>query len=369
MRLFLFFSILLLCSCSKHEQATSVKTLSFGDNYEFDINDIISYKFIPLETSDNCLISNIKQVVIIDNKIYINSGGDKLLVFDIFGKFITQIGNKGNGPGEYRAIWNFNIDIEKQNIMVADAGQNRIIYYTLDNYKHIETKTIFYFTDCCWLSDGNIAWLFWGGYESEDKDRYYIKITDSKFNELKLLHPLDYKFMYPVLCGSSLYTQNQKTYLNLPYTPVIYEVTSQSITPSYQLDLGKHKFAPSEWMEKEAEQDYSVVTKTDYISSQNVKETNNYVSASYYAKGANAFIGFYNKETGLSCKYSLPEFIRHTGLTGTSIVVNTFEDSFITFLNASVLKRNPNSKIAELKTISESINDEDNPVLCFITLK
>lgn len=369
MRLLLFFSILLLCSCSKHDQGTNVKTLLFGDNNEFDINDIISYKFIPLETSDDCLISNIKQVVIIDNKIYINSGGDKLLVFDISGKFITQIGNKGNGPGEYRTICNFHINSKEQIITVADGGQNRIIYYTLNDYEHIKTKTIFYFGSCCWLSDGNIAWFFWGGYESKDKDRYYIKITDEKLNELKLFYPLDYKFMYPVLCGSLFYTLNQKSYLNLPYTPIIYEVTSQSISPSYQLDLGKHKFAPSEWMEKEAEQDYSVVTKTDYISSQNVKETNNYVSASYYAKGANAFIGFYNKETGLSCKYSHPEFIRHTGLTGTSIIINTFEDSFITFLNASVLKRNPNSKIAELKTISESINDEDNPVLCFITLK
>lgn len=368
MRLFLLFAIALLCSCSRQEQSSNIKTLSFGDNNEFDINDVMACKFIPLETSEDCLISKVEQIIINENKIYINSGKDKLLVFDTSGKFITQIGNKGNGPGEYRSIWNFHVDNKKQILTVADAGQNRIIYYSLGDYRHIETKTLFYFTDCCWLSDNNIAWLFWGGYESKDKDRYYIKITDERLNELKLLHPLDYKFTYPVLCGSQFYTLNQKSYLNLPYTPAIYEITSQSITPSYRLSLGQHKFAPSEWMEKEAERDYSAIVQTDYISSQNVKETDNYISVSYYAKGANAFIGFYNKKTGQSCKYPLPEFIRHTGLTGTDIVVDTFKDSFITCLDASVLKRYPNSKIAKLKIISENINEEDNPVICFIKL-
>lgn len=369
MKLHLLFSILLLCSCSKQELATNTNSILFGDKNDFDINSIVSYKFIPLETSGECLISNIEQIIIKDNKIFINSGKEKLFVFDILGKFITQIGNKGNGPGEYKAIFNFHIDDANNRIIVADAGQNRVIYYTLDNYKHIETKSIFYFTDCCWLSDSNIAWFFWVGYESEDKKRHYIKITDDKLNELKLLHPLDYNFKNPVLCGSLFYTQNQKHYLNLPYTPFIYEVTSQNITPSYQLNLGKHKFATSEWMEKEAKQNYASIIQTDYVSSQNIKETSNYICVSYYAKGANSFIGFYNKETGQSCKYSIPEFIRHTGLTGTSIIIDTFEESFITILNGSVLKRNPYTKITALKNICESIKEEDNPVLCFISFK
>ena len=143
MKLFLLLSILIFCSCSRNEQNTNIETLFFDENNKLDINDIISYKFIPLETSDDCLINGTKQIVIEDNYIYVNSGGDKLLVFDISGKFITQIGNKGNGPGEYRLICNFHINKEKGIITIADSGQNRIIYYKLSDYKHIKTKTIF----------------------------------------------------------------------------------------------------------------------------------------------------------------------------------------------------------------------------------
>lgn len=362
-----FASILFSCSNNKH--VTDIKTIVFNENNEFDINNIISYKFILLETSEKCFISSIKQIKIIDNKIYINNDGNNLLVFDISGKFIAQIGNKGNGPGEYRLISNFHIDTKKGIISVADGGQARIIYYKLENYKPIKTKQTFYFIDCNWLSDENIAWYFVGGYESKNKEKYFVKITDQDLKELNLLYPLDFELQYPIAIGSPFYTFNKKCYLNLPHIPIIYEVTSSNITPAYQLDLGMHKFAPQEWMEREAERNYSAITKTDYISAQNIQETNDYISVGYCAKGANAYIGFYNKRTGESCKYSLPEYIRHTGLTGANIMKNTLEDYFITTLNSSVLKRNPNSKIPELKSISENISEEDNPVICLMKLK
>lgn len=360
--------MLFFCACSKNEQVTDIKTIVVNDDNEFDINNIISYKFIPLETSENCLISNIKQTKIIDDKIYINNEGNNLLVFDISGKFITQIGNKGNGPGEYRLISNFNIDKKKEIISIADGGQARMIYYNLENYKPIKTKKTPPFIDCNWLANGNIAWYFVRGYKSKNKDRYFIKITNKDLKELNHLYPLDIELQYPIAIGSTFYTLNKKCYFNLPHIPTIYEVTSSNIIPVYQLNLGIHKFAPQEWMGHEAERNYSAIVNTDYISAQNTQETDDYVCVGYCARGANAYIGFYNKKTEKSCKYSLPEFIRHTGLTGTSIVNNVYEDSFITALNASVLKRNPYSKIPELKSISESINEEDNPVICLIKL-
>ena len=358
--------MLFLCSCTKNEQKGNIKTITFSENEKLNINDYISYKFIPLETSNQCFISSIKQVKIIDNNIFINNDGNNLLVFDISGKFITQIGNKGNGPGEYRLISNFHIDKNKGIITIADGGQARIIDYKLENYEHIKTQKIFYFIDCCWLSDGNIAWYFVGGYKTTNENRYFIKITNRDLKELKQLYPIDYDLQYPISAGSHFYTLNKKCYLNLPHIPIIYEVTSSEISPVYQINLGTHKFAPEEWMERETRKNYSAIVNTDYISAQNIKETNDYISIGYCAKGANAYIGFINKKTEQSCRYSLPEFIRQTGLTGTGIIINTFGDYFITTLNSSVLKRNSNSKIPELKSICETINEEDNPIICLI---
>lgn len=367
MKYMLLLSILLLCSCNKNKQTTNIERIVFNEHNKADINNIISYQFIPLETNNNSLIGNITDLKIVNNHIYINSDRDKLLVFDLSGKFITQIGNKGNGPGEYNLISNFHIDTDKNILTIADGGQARMIYYNLKNYAHINTKNIFYFVDCNWLSDGNIAWYFSRGYEY-NRNRYFVKITNQSLKELNFLYPMDMELQYPVIAGSFFYTSDSNCYLNLPHTSIIFKITTQNITPAYQLDLDNHKFAPLEWLERNAAMDYSSIINTDYVSAQNVKETNNYISVCYFTKGANAYIGFYNKQTAQSYKYSISDFIKHTGLTATGIIKNTYKDSFIAILNSSVLKRNPNSKILELKSISENITEEDNPILCLLKL-
>lgn len=95
MKFILLFSILLLCSCNSEKQTTGTKQITFNENDSVDINNIISYEFIPLETNDNCLVGNITNIKVINDHIYMVNQYEKLLVFDLSGKFITQIGNSG----------------------------------------------------------------------------------------------------------------------------------------------------------------------------------------------------------------------------------------------------------------------------------
>lgn len=109
------------------------------------------------------MCGSISAVKIVDDKIYIiDKESKRLLVFDTSGKFITQIGRRGNGPGEYMSVNNFHIDKEKQIITLADAYQAKIFHYSLKDYQYINTQKSPYFSDCCWLPDGNIAWgILW----------------------------------------------------------------------------------------------------------------------------------------------------------------------------------------------------------------
>ena len=100
---------------TKYEK--SVKKIIFNEEANPDFFNTLTYNFIPLETNDSCLFSEIREVEIVDNKIYIiDNKRSGLLVFDISGKFITKIGNLGNGPGEYVTPSNFNINKEKQKV-------------------------------------------------------------------------------------------------------------------------------------------------------------------------------------------------------------------------------------------------------------
>ena len=56
---------------------------------------IVSYDFIPLETGDNSLLSNITDIRYHDRKFFVTSSGagssSEILVFDSLGKYLNRI--------------------------------------------------------------------------------------------------------------------------------------------------------------------------------------------------------------------------------------------------------------------------------------
>jgi hypothetical protein len=82
----------------------------------FDISDDLSVPLsniadsvvkIELETADECLLKDLRQVEIFENYLLVKDISPFLFVFDIQGKFIRRIGKEGNGPGEYNYCTKF----------------------------------------------------------------------------------------------------------------------------------------------------------------------------------------------------------------------------------------------------------------------
>ena len=67
-------------------------------------------KFIKLETTDSCLISEMKQISYVDGKIYIaDELSQSVYIFNDSGSFLKKIGVKGQGPGEYVRLGKFQV--------------------------------------------------------------------------------------------------------------------------------------------------------------------------------------------------------------------------------------------------------------------
>ena len=97
---------------------------------------------IELETSEECLIGHIVQVLCVDDRIFVldAQGGSCIYVFDLSGKFLFDINNKGQGPGEFLYIRNITADIAKKHLYVASMG-NKILIYDYDgNFIDENTK-------------------------------------------------------------------------------------------------------------------------------------------------------------------------------------------------------------------------------------
>lgn len=154
--------------------------------------------FIPLETREECLISYISTIKIADSLIYINNNRKQLLVFEKNGKFKYQIGNQGEGPGEYLEINDYIIN--KDNIELLDF--KKILTYSLTG-EYLETKNFDLLNDTVYCNAEGFChsplggYYFWGGtsgiknYNSE-QIRYMMYHVDNNINITKGYFPIEH---------------------------------------------------------------------------------------------------------------------------------------------------------------------------------
>ncbi len=93
-------------------------------------------KYVQLETIDEAFISEIGKLILTSNHLIIadrtNMATERLLVFNLNGKFITLIQKVGRGPGEYVSISDFDYDPINKCITVLDSYQKKVIQYSID---------------------------------------------------------------------------------------------------------------------------------------------------------------------------------------------------------------------------------------------
>ena len=118
--------LLLLCVCSLVAQPNPIeikidpKNMPEGDLRMSDL--IESVEYIPLETTDECLIGD--GVRYDFNDEYIIAGdlhGEAVYLFNRKGKFIRAIGGRGGGPEEFTYIGSLWLNPDDRTIMVDDG--------------------------------------------------------------------------------------------------------------------------------------------------------------------------------------------------------------------------------------------------------
>lgn len=130
--IFLAASVLMLCSCAGESSQSGITTIDVASGIKdakalttSSLFDKVEY--IPLETTDESIISKIADIRVMDDYILMSSSGLPMKLFDRkTGKFIREIGKLGNGPEEYTG------GRGTPAIMYIDAG-DQTIYVTSQN--------------------------------------------------------------------------------------------------------------------------------------------------------------------------------------------------------------------------------------------
>ncbi|MDR0698090.1 MAG: 6-bladed beta-propeller [Tannerella sp.] len=145
MKKIVLFCVVLFISCQNEKSTFSGLIVNKHDVEKIEImpleneNALLDYKIVKLETNSNSLLAEINQMEIVDNYIYVfDKKGKSVKKFTVDGKYVTDIGKRGDGPKEYLEINAFYVNKERRNVNMFDPMRKAILRYDLEgNFMNI----------------------------------------------------------------------------------------------------------------------------------------------------------------------------------------------------------------------------------------
>lgn len=138
--LLLFVFLLAQCSVGKKEGDQTVDIEANINNFKgIKLSELANdIEYIPLQTDSTNMLDHIHNIAISDKYISIN-GINACFLYNRNGKYLSQIGRKGKGPGEY--LYPGNVEISGEYLFIAD-GQNILVYNAFNQFiTKIDVKT------------------------------------------------------------------------------------------------------------------------------------------------------------------------------------------------------------------------------------
>ena len=276
---------------------------AFDDN-GMNLSELVNHiEFVPLETTDDCLLRGIRQAEIMGDYIYISdrdgSGqADGIYQFDRKGKFLRKIGSRGGGPREFVGMWGFTVNPETEEIYIEDCVRNNMVAYRPDGtFSRIirlghETRSFVY-------KEG-LFYLYNPDWEGDDSDERRVIVMDTmKQVKARYFEPVNMSGYH----GDSgvRKTSEGEVLLSEELNDTIYTFDGEKLQPKYIFDFGVYAM-PQE--KKEAYWASCCANKPNYgllneyiTQYSDVWETENWLHFRL-KHGDTFFDGYYNKKDG-----------------------------------------------------------------------
>lgn len=370
----------LMTSCSQHESANkkSVEIINLNEAIEsrksVNISDIsINFEYVSLETKDECLTGT-RLAVYSNDQYLIAIDREKILLFDRKdGKFIREIGHRGNGPGEYSRTYNVMPFDEEKNIVYT--GRNKMRYgYSLEGQLK-DTLSIPELVSEIGNIDDNTFAAFMPDYQGGEKNK--LIIFNHKDSLLKtfpnyLSAPKTQSF-FAWNPNSWFYKLNQQLCFYQLFNDTVFHVQPNSITPKYVFDMGPYSPPYEMKTSPDFEPDKYFIVRTIQESSKYLFCSFNFNKKNYTAiydkNKRTTVVNDYSPESGHGFINNINDFVQ---LEFSSI---NEKDELISTMDAFRIKQwfdlNPEkvNQLPENLRSLKNIQETSNPVIIIAKLK
>ena len=411
--LFILTALFLFFSCQEENIKEKDKTIipvaeTVGTGEILNLSDYAkSVEYIPLETSDRVLVGGIQQGIY--EKGYIIISDSKSGMCEIFyedGRFKTQLGQRGQGPGEYIYIYAMTF-LSSSNEVFLDINPSRCYLYDLDGnlkksisrvkapipFRAFETVALtpdLYFSDLGAMGDFSYRGLAWGtkndtsvyklfpySFKLDRVDdepsglgvttrkwlyngeiRYYREERDTIFTinsnlEFEYTFVLDFgKYKEPLEClffGTRITRNNRCIFLYYSFVPESSRYLF--LTFNFQ-DLAPELYT---YEARNPRTGKNVTRRQTLVHGLFDKDTGKLILLNQPVK--HKYLGFKNDLDGGPCFW--PKYVSSDDKMVTWWNAGDFLELYEKLLNPS----------PELKKVAEKLTPDDNPVLMVVTLK
>jgi hypothetical protein len=262
---YLILSLLILGgSCSRQVDEQALHCINFQEGSRKFVEPMLSkyfssLRYTPIETRDSILLGEIGSHFVADDSLMFFVSGQRQKCIHMFskdGKYIKDIGTKGNGPNEYSAVRTMTL-IPEMNALMTESGTD-ILYYSLENGSCLRKIVLFDLFDSDKDFITNFNGMEYHGYnitlnstiylnnhiyttagDGITLEQYLVKMrTDFGVDTMIKMRPTSLGTAMPsVLCGN-VYAYDDKIHVIHGLHDTIYTWKNGSLVPRIAIDFG-----------------------------------------------------------------------------------------------------------------------------------
>jgi len=373
--LVLLISILANCSNERDQkQINHISTIKIkpGGSVVTKLSEFASeIKYVKLETTSESMIGHVSRFYLYKDKYYIWDGRTKsVLCFNQLGKLEFKLDRKGKGPGEYIGVNDFYIDKNKEQLVLWDLTQQKILRYTLIGDFYSETTKVLFANQI--ISNNKSSYWF---YTMGDEQVSGITPPHNLLN-VKLDGKTVISSHFPFKQNTDIFLHRVFNYSenNLifwyAYCDTIYKISDSAVMPFVFVD-----FNQSDLTDKLVKYDLSRKKERDVIiqgerhaSLSKVIASKNFLFFSY-ANSSWLHKVLYSFTTNNLCHIRLIE----NDIDGVPMLfkpeIIVEDKAFVLIDPITIIESNSENETQKIKTFKDEIDLDDNPIIAIITLK
>ena len=192
--------------------------------------------------SDNVVIGEIVRTLVSDERIFILDNQNKLFCFDMQGKVEYVIDEHGPGPNEYGNVLDFALNPPLKMLWMYDSTRRKLHCYDMYTGKRRQSISAAYMApERMAIWNGSFFFFMGDHYNYPDNPEMhyslFCSLSGAKIDKSFFPHDRTSEFRFSYGKEHPFYYNNDKLYFIKDYETVVYQLTSESVTPVYKVEL------------------------------------------------------------------------------------------------------------------------------------